>query len=239
MLLTNRLNGFGARRRGGDPYFANVVLLAVNDNKANGTTSFVDQSPNPKTITTVGNGQYSTAQAPAGMTSSYLGDGANDGLSLVNNADFNFGTGDFTVEMMLRYTDFSNFYSVYSYGYTSAGSLLLQPRTSDGGMDVYANGLLTTSESSALPSAGVWFHYAVSRSSGTLRLYRDGLQKHSVANTANISNAAILQLFNGGAGSDTSWSLKGHAACVRVTKGVDRYPGGTSFTPPSLPLPSF
>ena len=57
---------------GGDPYFANVVLLAGNESGADGTTTFLDQSSYARTLTAVGNAQWDTAQAPTGQTSSIL-----------------------------------------------------------------------------------------------------------------------------------------------------------------------
>jgi hypothetical protein len=38
--------------------------------------------------------------------------------------------------------------------------------------------------------------------------------------------------------NNTSFSFNGYAAHLRVTKGVCRYPGGTTFTPPSAPFPT-
>jgi hypothetical protein len=86
-----------------DPFFASVVLLAVNDNAADGTTTFIDQSASAKTLTTVGNAQYDTAQAAPGMTSSGLFDGTGDALTALDSDDWSFGSGDFTVEAFVRF----------------------------------------------------------------------------------------------------------------------------------------
>src|SRR5690348_13363874 len=85
-----------------DPFFSSVVLLAVNDNKADGTTVFADQSNSAHALTAAGNAQYDTATAPAGMTSTLLVDGTGDWVSSADSADWDFGTGDFVVEGFVK-----------------------------------------------------------------------------------------------------------------------------------------
>ena len=53
-------------------------LILFNDNKANASTSFADQSYAGRTTTVGGNAQYSTGWAATGMTSSALFDGTGD-----------------------------------------------------------------------------------------------------------------------------------------------------------------
>jgi hypothetical protein len=63
-----------------DPYFSNVSLLLHGDG-ANGSTTIVDSSPSPKTVTAVGNAQISTAQSKFGG-SSLAFDGSGDYLTV-------------------------------------------------------------------------------------------------------------------------------------------------------------
>ncbi|MEJ0012775.1 MAG: hypothetical protein WDM94_09155 [Bauldia sp.] len=64
-------------------------------------TTFVDSSASGRTITANGNAQVDTAQAKFGGASA-LFDGAGDYLTVPASADFNFGTGDFTVETLIE-----------------------------------------------------------------------------------------------------------------------------------------
>jgi hypothetical protein len=64
---------------------------------ANASTSFIDNSPTPKTVVANGNIQISTAQSKFGGASAYF-DGSGDFLQIANNQDFNMGSGDFTIE---------------------------------------------------------------------------------------------------------------------------------------------
>jgi hypothetical protein len=78
-----------------DPYFANVVLL-INGDGSNNSTSIVDSSANPKTLTLGGNTKISTAQNKHGGSSVYY-DGSGDYISLPASSELSFG-GDYTIE---------------------------------------------------------------------------------------------------------------------------------------------
>jgi len=86
-----------------DPYAANVVLFLKGDG-TNGSTSIVDSSPSPKTISVFGNAQISTAQSKYGGSSLYFeGNGNNFGvgadiLTTPASSDFNFTTRIYTIE---------------------------------------------------------------------------------------------------------------------------------------------
>src|SRR3990167_997053 len=91
-----------------DPYFANVVLLAANENGADGTTTFIDQSASAHALTAVGNVQWDTAQAPSGLTSSGLWDGAApEKITALDSVDWYF-TGNVTFEMWIRWASVVN-----------------------------------------------------------------------------------------------------------------------------------
>jgi len=79
-----------------DPYYNNVSLLLHGDG-ANGSTTIVDSSTSPKTVTAVGNAQISTAQSKFGGASLAF-DGAGDYLTIPDDSSFDFGFNDFTIE---------------------------------------------------------------------------------------------------------------------------------------------
>src|SRR5690606_25335751 len=87
---------FGSSPPAGDPYWSSVVAL-LDFNGVNGSTTFIDQSPAPKTVTRSGSAQISTAQFKFGSGSLLL-DGADSDINFGNVSDFGFGTGDFTWE---------------------------------------------------------------------------------------------------------------------------------------------
>ena len=83
-----------------DPNFSNVSLL-LHGNGTDGSTSFVDSSGTPKTVTPFGSAQISTGQSKFGGAS-MLFDGAADYVTIPNSASFEFGTGEFTIEAFVR-----------------------------------------------------------------------------------------------------------------------------------------
>ena len=79
---------------GGDPYYSSVSLLLHMDGTG---STFVDNSPSPKTITANGGVTQSDAQSKFGGKSAYF-DGSGDYLTF-GSADLSLGSGDFTLEM--------------------------------------------------------------------------------------------------------------------------------------------
>jgi hypothetical protein len=84
-----------------DKHLSNVVLL-VGFEGADGSTSFVDESPSGHTLTAVGNAQVDTGQSKFGASSG-LFDGNGDYISIPDSDEFTFGAGDFTIETHVRF----------------------------------------------------------------------------------------------------------------------------------------
>ena len=80
-----------------DPYFYSNSLLLYGDG-VDASTAIVDSSLNNHAITVNGDAQISTNQSKFGGSSLYF-DGNGDYLTSPTNTDFEFGTGDFTVEL--------------------------------------------------------------------------------------------------------------------------------------------
>lgn len=213
---------------GSDPYWSNVSLLLAMDG-SNGSTTFTDSSNNAFAVTVTGDAQVSTAQSKFGESG--LFDGTGDRLEVSSNAAFAFGTGDFTVELFFRLTSiktaaqgfvnvntsggFSFYYNGSDGFFGGANSFRVSNRSSN---------LITQSQ--AL-STGVWYHAAVSRAGGTMRLFLDGAQIASVSNTTNFAQG-VLQI--GGTSDGSTWTIDGHLDDLRITKGVGRYT--QAFTAP-------
>ena len=83
----------------GDTSYASVALLLHCDG-SNGSTTFTDSSPTPKTVTAYGNAQISTARSQFGGASA-LFDGSGDYLLVGAAADFKHlhdDSTDYTIE---------------------------------------------------------------------------------------------------------------------------------------------
>ena len=214
-----------------DPYWGNVVLLTGNDNKASSTTSFIDQSISANPLTAVGNTQYTTAQAPTGMSSSIALDGTGDQISFPSSSATAFGADDVTFEGWFRFSSVGNmgFWNKDDLGANRNFSLFKESGI------VYARTNTQSTIGAWSPSTNTWYHLALTISSGTGRFFVDGTQVGSNFTASSIPNGSnIFQLFGyaNAAGADVA----GWAGPQRITKGIARYT--TTFTPPTLPLPT-
>ena len=225
------------RRSGGDPNFADVVMLALNENGADTSTTFDDASSLDHAITAAGNFQWDTAQAPTGLTSSGLGDGTGDYLSTASSTDFAMSTGDFTIECFLRGAGTGQYnFSDWRISTASQVRPVLYRSTGAGGVFRFFTAGADRIVGTTVVAAGTWFHVAISRASGATKLWVQGSQEGSTYTDANdyLSCPCYMGAFAGTGGPLAS--LNGHMASYRVTKGVARYTD--TFTPPTLPMPT-
>lgn len=207
--------------------WTDVKLQACNEN-GSGTT-FLDQSSVGRPVNRSGDAVWTTANPPTGLSSTVALDGTGDFLFCSATADFQVGTGDFTVEGYFRFGSTANsfFFGPYtSFGngwglFREAGSLKM--RMSNAVQhDFGAMGVATAT----------WYHIAACRASGTLRAFLNGAQVGTDKADATTANPTIN--FCIGAFADGSFAFNGRVASVRYEKGVALYTG--AFTPPALPL---
>lgn len=202
---------------GVDPYFANVVLLLHCDG-TDGSTTFTDSSGSAHSITVNGDAQIDTAEKKFG-TGAFLSDGVGDFLQIANDTDFDFGTGDWTIEWWANWSRTDLFQTFWTYGYTSGGGLLIQSNGS-GRWRVLVSGSAIITETSATPSTGTWYHYAVVKDSGTITLYRDGVAAGSASSAVSLS--ASIDAYIGNRGQVVERGFYGSLDEIRVTIGVAR-----------------
>ena len=167
-------------------------------------------------------------------SSAYYGvfNGSTQYLSLAANSVFAFGTGDFTLEAWVYLT-------------VNAGSRLVTTRLSGGGASgTWSWSLSPTSMSftevvSGEPGPGAtfasilnqWTHLAACRQSGTTRLFVNGTQVASAAQTTNFSNSSYPLYI---ATSPSENFIGGYVSNLRIVKGTAVYTG--NFTPPGSNL---
>lgn len=219
-----------------DPYYANVSLL-LHCNGTDGSTSFTDNSPSPKTPSVVGSSRISTAQSKFGGAS-FENPNNSSRLQYATDPAFGFGSGDFTIEMFANMANISsrvnNVFDTRSPGSTGIGFFL-------GGGDYAqpANVIGCSSNTGVLGVGGnlsglVFPHVALSRESGTLRAFVNGVMVFSVGDGRTYSSSAPLYLGADGFGTTGQVAI-GFMDEIRITKGVARYT--SNFTPPAAPFP--
>jgi len=219
-----------------DPYYNNVSLLLHGDG-ANGSTTIVDNSPTPKTVTAVGNAQISTAQSKF-SGSSIAFDGTGAALTVLPTAFNNFGTGDFTIEAWIRPQTTTGVTIVGGRG-PNNGTLMFAIESNQ--LRLGRNYVAWDIQSSPLAWAAQWYHVAATKSANVVYLFRDGSLLTSSANTqtydltsgSNASYAVGARQISSGLDNLGAF-FNGYIDDLRITKDVARYT--SNFNPPTAPF---
>ena len=204
-----------------DPYYSNVSLLLHMDGTNNSTT-FTDSGPSAVTVTASGNAVISTAQSKFGGASGAF-DGNGDYLSCTLDA---FGTNDFTIETWVRMSTFTNYRMLYD-SRTGDGdnSGFVWGVNGSGALFVYLGSFVLTT---GTLSTDTWAHVALTRASGTWRIFVDGaLQTGTYSNSGSLTRTAVRV----GMDWNTLYGVNGYLDDYRITNGVARYTA--SFTAPT------
>jgi hypothetical protein len=218
-----------------DPYFSSVVLLSHFDG-TNGSTTFTDTSsyahtltPTSATVTTT-SPKFGTGCGNFTATSAAL-------IDTGNAVDFNFGSGQFTVEGWGYFTAAPSGVQALAslwggssnlgwfFGIVSASLSFTYSTTGSDFPNVSAG---------YTPTLNTWIHLAADRdASNVLRVYANGV----VIASAAVSSTLFASTQTCAIGNDhtNTRAFPGYLDDVRVTKGVARY--GGAFTPPTAAFP--
>jgi Concanavalin A-like lectin/glucanases superfamily len=215
----------------------NTVLLTCQSNR------FVDKSSNALTLT-LGSAPQISPVIPFTASSSYSTygsayfDGTGDYLTAPNNAAFQFGTGDFTIECMVNFTGSampSNagiFHLANSYFPATQSGLAVayQAQTTNAFTAYYATSSANVNIGPTL-YPNTWNHVALVRTGTSLLLFVNGVSYSlSASDSTNYSYSYLVM----GGYYSTSYLMTGYISNFRVVKGTAVYT--TAFTPPTSPL---
>ena len=197
--------------------------------------SFADSAPHtPHTMTAHNGAVTKTAQKKFG-TASYYGSADTMCLTTPASEDWNFGTGDFTVELWARFNTLAADMEFFTHR-DSLGSgdwALWWDNPSQGlRWEFYPSNIAQGSHSGW--SVDTWYHIAAVRSSGVVTLYRDGVSIASGACTTDFDCDAQLVVAEETGGASGNEGFQGYLDEIRISKGVARYVG--EFTPPTAPF---
>ena len=164
---------------------------------------------------------------------SVLFDGSGDYLSYPSSADFALGTGDFTLEAWVYPTSapgggvnndmtlFGHFGSPTMFFFLDNATLA--PKLYNGS---------TTVGSSIGVSDNAWSHVAFSRTSGTLKIFVNGVEGYSASYTFDHTSTASP--YTGKSNVTSNRYFHGFISDLRLVKGTGAYT--SDFTPPTSPL---
>ena len=184
----------------------------------------------------------STTGSPTVSTSgsgSVVFSGTSQYLSTPSNSGFNFGTGDFTIECWFNSSNVGISQKGFIQTSATAGGLEAGYTTGvsinfsgSGTNTIGANvGSASYFSSSNAVTTGTWYHVAITRQSGTVNVWLNGVSVASGSgNTSNLSGTYCVV----GGYYNTSYLYNGYLSNVRIIKGTALYT--TSFTPSTVPL---
>jgi hypothetical protein len=202
--------------------------LSIGTSSTNGLTnsSFEDKSSNTFAVTPAGNVKQSAFNPHLENWSTYITNGSR--LSVPTTTGLSFSTGNFTVEAWVyKETLIGTVIDARNGLGASPWSVYFE----SGGQPAFYTGVSYVSTIAV--ALKTWTHVAVTRSSGTLRIFVNGVQGFSGALSTNLDRSAGASI---GARADLLAASRytGYISDLRVVKGTALYT--SNFTPPAEPL---
>ena len=221
----------------------NYVTLLLPGNGTNGAqnNTFLDASTNNFTITRNGNTTQGTF-SPYGSNWSNYFDGSGDYLTAPDNAAFDFGSGDFTVEFWVYATAAGQSQNSFLYSKPNAsgfGPIAIVQSSGSYDLRLFSssNGTswnLASNVTIGTMTANNWHHVAISRSGTNIYAFFNGAlgSTTAVSTTALVITTGLVSIVSR-AGLANSF-FTGYVSNLRVVKGTAVYTA--AFTPPTAPL---
>lgn len=210
-----------------DPYFANVVSLAHFDGTNGDTGPFADQIANRSpgwTRIAVG-AQLSTGTKKYGSASL-----TNGGVGVYNadHADWDFGSGDFTVECWAQFLSTGAFHTIFAQWNSASGNKAPFLCYFDSTQHIQFGASTTNASwsflqtSSGTFSTSTWYFIRLVRSGTSIRGLVDNAQVVSGTLTGAVVNNTDNVTLGNVANNPGTLQLNGFIDDFRATKGVAR-----------------
>jgi hypothetical protein len=214
------------------------TVLMLHCDGTDASTSFPDASASAHAVTGMGNAQVDTAQSVFGGAS-VLFDGTGDALVSVDSADWNFGSGDFTIDFRVRFNSVAGSIDLISQADNQFALTQLAWRVILTGGNLYfqcsTDGTVGTVINLArawTPSTATWYHVAIVRTGNVVRHFVDGTQLGTDSALAvTIFNSNVALLVGAEDPVNVQNPLNGWVDELRISKGIARWT--TTFTPPT------
>ena len=226
-------------------------LYLKSNSSPNNSTTIADYSGNSVAIGFTGGGKHiNQADSPIGATASTKSTSAFwfDGSQNIEashsamETPINFGTGDFTMATYWRTnngtseTSFMNMggigsavdYNGMSWDYNASTEKMAFYYRVGGTTQISVKSAALTTQNDT------WYHLAVTRQSGVIKFWKNGVQSgsnHNEAYDINMANADS-RVFKIGEKSDGTHDFAGRMDAMHIIKGSALYTG--TFTPPTV-----
>ena len=214
------------------------LLLHMDGTDA--ATSFPNSATTTHTITANGNAQVDTAYSKFGGGSA-LFDGTGDYLTVPDSDDWNFGTGNFTIDTWVRFNAIGgeqNFFGQTIDPYDGNSTYQFRKDITTNKLRMFfKNGGVTKGDyimsNNWSPSAGNWYHITFVRNGTTGLMFIDGVSQVLTETTTfgtndvgDLAGTVYIASEQGGTGGYLNGSLDE----LRISKGIARWT--SNFTPP-------
>ena len=224
----------GASSGPSDPNWNNVILL-LNCDGAQDSTTFLDLSDSGVVLTPEGSAKVTT-------TDPKFGTGALD--CTVDGSRLTFTSGslfdlaystpftlEFSAKLPVEPTTNQYPFEISSFSLGQTFRIIFFPTNT---VDVIVRGAQISTAFNVLP-VNTWFHFAVTWNNSLVRAFVNGVQVGSSARTNDGSLGSAQTVAIGGRRNGSN-SLLGFMDEIRFTSGVARYT--SNFTPPAEPFPT-
>jgi hypothetical protein len=216
------------------------VVLLLNFNGSNNSTTFTDASKNNFTITRFGTPVISTTQSKFGGASGFFNSQGNV-ITAPSNTDFDMGSGNFTMECWIYTTSATRqvlFARGNNAGQTDSAAFSLQINTQNkiqfNFIDNNVPANLTSAISSASITINTWTHLAVVRNLNTITIYINGTADGTLDVTGKTMNISTQAVRIGDYTTAGDLEFLGYIDDFRITKGKALYTA--NFTAPTSEL---
>ena len=159
----------------------------------------------------------------------------NTRVNIPTSANFNFGTGDFTIEAFINLKTSKNYHNIYDQRTPTQDATTNSPvlYIDNNNYVIFLVGGAGRVFSSAL-SLGVWYHVAVTRASGSTKMFLNGTQQGNAYSDSLTYVQPASDFSFGGSLEQNSYNLDGFLSNLRVVKGTALYT--SNFTAPTAEL---
>ena len=210
----------------------NFTKLMLHCNGLDTSTTFTDDSFSAHTVTAQADAQIDTAQSKFGGASG-LFDGSSDRLDIPDSEDWNFGSGDFTIDFWAKFAGLgstSHMCSQWEFG-NDKSFAIRKTNTNLFDMEYRTSGGTNSSSASTFTLSDTnWHHYAIVRDGNTLRFFVDGVAE-GTDNWTGITLNNATRVLHVSSLNDGTQAMNGWIDELRISKGIARWT--SNFTPPT------
>lgn len=189
-----------------------------------------------KTVSSTGGVTIDTSHKKFGAGSVNF-DGSTGYLTIPNSTDFNFGSGDFTVDWQVFFSSlpastFPNDQVLFDNINGGDGMLVIYDKSGGNERVRFFSNAFDTGNVTWTPSTSTWYHFAIVRSGNNFNFYMNGSSIASGSSSTAFADPATRLMIGARDSGPTRW-FAGNLDEFRISKGIARWT--SNFTPPAAP----